>query len=396
MNHDIVLTTSPTLVSDCKRRNVLQNVEWFRVVLDEAHWIRNPRSKQFKAVDRLATERRWCLSGTTIQNCMNDLVSLQRFLKFQPFSNVDVFRQYILEPFHTRNGLGPTNPLQMLLQSICLRRTEKYLNLPVAHYERVTLSLHPEEQMLYDDIFRNSRSELDDHVSNLTKMDKKKATLRFTMISELRRICNRGTMIEPPKTLDDANMHTSCDYCNVAEKDSMAKLNGDAICPECHRLLSVSTPSFSNSRSQSAKPSPLGDRSPCYEIEDAKTPRLHSRLSTKLQSVAENICQHSKSTDRLSLVFPYWTTTLNLMQRLLENRGIVLRRIDGTLGNTERLWVLEEFKITLPSPFFLSLCELEQLDSPLPWQHRFISSNHSGTRQSKTKLLREPFGWADK
>ncbi|CEI67556.1 unnamed protein product [Fusarium venenatum] len=180
-----------------------------------------------------------------------------------PFSNVDVFRQYILEPLHTRNGLGPTNPLQMLLQSICLRRTEKYLNLPVAHYERVTLSLHSEEQMLYDDIFRNSRSELDDHVSNLTKMDKKKATLRFTMISELRRICNRGTMIEPPKTLDDANMHTSCDYCNVAEKDSMAKLNGDAICPECHRPLSVSTPSFSNSRSQSAKPSPLGDRSPC-------------------------------------------------------------------------------------------------------------------------------------
>ncbi|PTD03274.1 Helicase-like protein transcription factor [Fusarium culmorum] len=162
MNHDIVLTTFATLVSDYKRRKVLQSVEWFRVVLDEAHWIRNPSSKQFKAVDGLATERRWCLSGTPIQNCINDLVSLLRFLKFEPFSNMDLFRQYILEPLRTENLLDSTNPIQMLLQSVCLRRTEKYLNIPVAHYELISLSLHHDEQKLYSDVFRKYRSELDD------------------------------------------------------------------------------------------------------------------------------------------------------------------------------------------------------------------------------------------
>ncbi|OBS29596.1 hypothetical protein FPOA_03533 [Fusarium poae] len=339
MNHDIVLTTFATLVSDCKRRKVLQNVEWFRVVLDEAHWIRNPTSKQFKAVDGLITERRWCISGTPIQNCMKDLVSLLRFLKFEPFSNTDVFRQYILEPLHTGNFLGATNPLQMLLQSVCLRRTEKYLNFPAAHYQLVKLSFHHEEQKLYDDVFRKYRYQLDDLVSNLKKMDKKKATLRFTMISELRRLCNHGTLLEPPGTLDDANMHASCDYCNAAERDNMAKLNGDAICPECHRSLSVSTPSMSNSRSQSAQLSPFSYGSPSYDMEEAKPAMLHTGLSTKLQSVADNICQHSKS-----LVFSYWTTTLNLLQRLLEERGIALRRIDGSLGNSERLKILDEFK----------------------------------------------------
>ncbi|KAG4284401.1 hypothetical protein FPRO06_08780 [Fusarium proliferatum] len=59
MNYDIVLTTFATLVSDCKYRKVLQTLEWFRVVLDEAHWIRNPSSRQFKAVEGLVTERRW-------------------------------------------------------------------------------------------------------------------------------------------------------------------------------------------------------------------------------------------------------------------------------------------------------------------------------------------------
>ncbi|EYB33365.1 hypothetical protein FG05_10568 [Fusarium graminearum] len=227
MNHDIILTTFATLVSDCKRHKVLQNVEWFRIVLDEAHWIRNRSSKQFKAVDSLVTDRRWCLSGTPIQNCINDLVSLLRFLKFEPFSNMDVFQQYILEPLRTENVLGSTNPLEMLLQSLCLRRTEKYLNLPAAHYELVTLSLHHDEQKLYSDVFRKYRSELDDLVSSLTKMDKKKATLRFSMISELRRLCNHGTLLEPSRTLDNANINTSCDYCNTAEKENMAKLNGE-------------------------------------------------------------------------------------------------------------------------------------------------------------------------
>ncbi|CAG1977733.1 unnamed protein product [Fusarium graminearum] len=348
MNYDIVLTTFATLVSDCKRHKVLQSVEWFRVVLDEAHWIRNPSSKQFKAADSLATERRWCLSGTPIQNCINDLVSLLRFFKFEPFSNMDVFRQYILEPLRTKNVLGSTNPLQMLLQSVCLRRTEKYLNLPAAHYELITLSLHHDEQNLYSDVFRKYRSELDDLVSSLTKMDKKKATLRFSMISELRRLCNHGTLLEPPNTLDDATLNVSCDYCNAAEKDNMAKLNGDSMCPECQRSLSPSTPSHSNSRSQSVQLSSLEEPA-----------RIHLGLSTKLQSVADNICLRSKryvvfqlnyililfnSTDRVSLVFSYWTTTLNLLQTMLEDRGIVLRRIDGSLGNGERLRVLNEFK----------------------------------------------------
>jgi SNF2 family DNA or RNA helicase len=35
MNHDMVLTTFATLVADFKRRKVLHNLEWFRVVLDE-------------------------------------------------------------------------------------------------------------------------------------------------------------------------------------------------------------------------------------------------------------------------------------------------------------------------------------------------------------------------
>jgi SNF2 family DNA or RNA helicase len=266
-----------------------------------AHWIRNPSSKQFKAVNGLVTERRWCLSGTPIQNCINDLVSLLRFLKFEPFSDMAVFRRYILEPLSKVYILDSANPLQMLLQGLCLRRTDMHLNVPGAHYEHIALSLHHDEQKLYDEVFQKCRRELDEIISSLTRINKKKSTLRFSMISALRRICNHGTLLEPLRTLTDMDIDAFCDYCSQAEEQNMAKMNGDSICPECHRSLSVSTPTFSNSPSQAAQPSLLEYKGASFHVGDMFTATLErsplglrSGLSTKLESVADNICRRSK------------------------------------------------------------------------------------------------------
>ncbi|RSL93099.1 hypothetical protein CEP52_013448 [Fusarium oligoseptatum] len=335
-----------------KRGKVLHNVEWFRVVLDEAHWIRNQSSKQFKAVERLATERRWCLSGTPIQNKINDLVSLLRFLRFEPFSQLAIFERHILGPL-SQDTLERARPLQILLRGVCLRRTQKYLNLPEAHSEHVKLSLSPDEQALYDEVLRNTRREIDELVS--TRAKTKRCALLFTMVMKLRRICNHGTFqvkvqsLQPPGILANTGIESLCDYCNGVEEESMAKLNGDSVCPECHRSLSESSPGSSASRSQSAQPSLPEHRSVSDDDVDMdnvsisaldNTPmKLRPGLSTKLAFVADNICRRSKS-----LVFSYWTSTLDLLEELMDQKPIVVRRIDGSLSNKARLSVLEEFQ----------------------------------------------------
>ena len=53
---------------------------WDRVILDEAHEIRNKSSKLFKSVCRLKTDIRWIVTGTPVFNSMNDFVSLCAFL----------------------------------------------------------------------------------------------------------------------------------------------------------------------------------------------------------------------------------------------------------------------------------------------------------------------------
>jgi SWI/SNF-related matrix-associated actin-dependent regulator of chromatin subfamily A3 len=48
--------------------SALQQIHWFRIILDEAHIIKDVKTIQSKAACSLKAERRWCLTGTPIQN----------------------------------------------------------------------------------------------------------------------------------------------------------------------------------------------------------------------------------------------------------------------------------------------------------------------------------------
>lgn len=52
---------------------VLRQVKWRRVILDEAHYIRNASTQVSKAVRRLDAWFRWCLTGTPVQNRVQDV-----------------------------------------------------------------------------------------------------------------------------------------------------------------------------------------------------------------------------------------------------------------------------------------------------------------------------------
>ena len=78
----VYVTTYDMLRGDIEN-NVLpkENLAHFdAVVLDEAHHIKNIKSKRFRAVKRLQPKRRWALTGTPIQNKIEDLASIFEFV----------------------------------------------------------------------------------------------------------------------------------------------------------------------------------------------------------------------------------------------------------------------------------------------------------------------------
>ncbi|KAH7117461.1 SNF2 family N-terminal domain-containing protein [Dactylonectria macrodidyma] len=349
IDYDLVLTTYGTLSADSNAFRVLQKIEWYRVVLDEAHWIRNQTSNQFRAAESLSAERKWCLTGTPIQNRLNDLESLLKFLHFDPFSRTSVFLRHILEPLSKDTPDRAVN-LRALLHAICLRRNEKYLNLPEPLYEEIDIRLEGEERLVYDSILKKCARDIDEAVSTKAKI--KKYHILFATIMKLRRLCNHGTLSSAQISLSatfpsSADGERDCDYCGGNDEDRLALLSNNEICTECGRSLS-STSRGSKSKSLNlggSTPTPSWDGDPNIFKPSPRSflsPRHAPQgFSTKLLAVVGNLAKSPPGSK--SLVFSYWTSTLELLAVLLKQRNIRSLRIDGRVTYSERLRILARF-----------------------------------------------------
>ena len=65
--------------------STLHRVHWQRIVLDEAHAIKDRRCSTAQAAFALAATFRWCLSGTPLQNRVGEFYSLVQFLRLDPY-----------------------------------------------------------------------------------------------------------------------------------------------------------------------------------------------------------------------------------------------------------------------------------------------------------------------
>ena len=114
----------------------LARVRWFRVVLDEAQTIKNHRTQVARACCGLRAKRRWCLSGTPMQNAIDDLYSYFRFLKYDPYAVYSSFCASIKYPI-SRNAIGDTTTIHLDDASVTGvidddGRTHSFLGLPYA------------------------------------------------------------------------------------------------------------------------------------------------------------------------------------------------------------------------------------------------------------------------
>ncbi|KAJ9551680.1 hypothetical protein OSB04_015725 [Centaurea solstitialis] len=67
-------------------KSILHSVKWTRIILDEAHYIKDRRCNTTRAVFALESNYKWALSGTPLQNRVGELYSLVRFLQITPYS----------------------------------------------------------------------------------------------------------------------------------------------------------------------------------------------------------------------------------------------------------------------------------------------------------------------
>lgn len=90
---EIVLTTYDTVVTDGVRSIPTLFRKWRRIVLDEAHEIRNPKSQRSRIISLIPAKTKWCLTGTPIWNDRDDLLTLYNFIAQESGFNTDTIYQ---------------------------------------------------------------------------------------------------------------------------------------------------------------------------------------------------------------------------------------------------------------------------------------------------------------
>ncbi|VDK72756.1 unnamed protein product [Onchocerca ochengi] len=118
-----------------KSGSALTKIAWERIILDEAHQIKNRTSLVSKACCKIPAATRWCLTGTPIHNNLWDLYSLIRFLRVAPFDEEAVWKEYIL------SAHSSSQRLNTLVKGLLLRREKNQLctetNKPIVSRQQV-------------------------------------------------------------------------------------------------------------------------------------------------------------------------------------------------------------------------------------------------------------------
>jgi len=351
-------------------------------VLDEAHDIRNKSTKQYEAISALQAQHRWCLTGTPIQNSLEDLGALVSFLRVPIMEESTNFRKYIANIGKSPSADSFSN-LRLLLGSICLRRTRDILDMstPVTEIRQIQFSVT--ERAEYRLIEQSCRQAIDMAVSG-----RRRALVNHTVLEsllKLRLFCNNGSNEQAFGVFSDGLPsdpyeaftylqqidQADCAYCSCSvyfvdgthdsggakltacphlicvscigryqmelEQQRKGNKNYCPICRKCDRS------NYAERTVERPQENSLG-KSQNYNMQlQHQYPMFSDRsYPSKLLALLEDL-KNLRNGEK-SIVFSSWKKTLNIAARLLQNTGIHFNRIDGSLTLSERKKVLADFR----------------------------------------------------
>ncbi|KAL7942560.1 SNF2 family N-terminal domain-containing protein [Trichoderma barbatum] len=382
VNSDIVVTTYSTLTAEFQVKSspsLLHCIDWYRVVLDEAHIIRRRATAFYRACDDLHANSRWCLTGTPIQNKLADIGTLFAFIRAEPFTKAATFRKHIEIPFEQSTDEDPKlakNRLIMLIEALCLRRTRDIIQLPQLRQRVRELSFSEAERVQYDNTKKILLRMIRHRVGEVEESSKFGI---FQVNLQMRLLCNHGTFQQPfswhrrsyrdecesivsalgqsseitcagcqlpmpilgSSPLDNGFYeqcaHVLCSEC-IEQSNTPSNEGNAQHCPVCVRWLRhamvESGRMTDGDNSPNCPPNDKAGGDDAYYFNNVG-------YSTKMNALIKDV-RHNMWTTK-SIIFSCWTRTLQLLSRYLDDAKIPYVHIDGSSSLKQRQIKLDQF-----------------------------------------------------
>ncbi|XP_050510761.1 transcription termination factor 2-like isoform X2 [Diabrotica virgifera virgifera] len=366
--YDMVVTTYSIIKNECRKNGAVFQVKWRRIVIDEAHQIRNHKSQTSDACCRLSAKSRWALTGTPVQNKELDMFALLKFLRCTPFDELPVWKRWVGD-----KSTGGTERLHTVISSLMLRRTKPELiekgllnAMPERKWELISVDLTKRERDVYSKILIFSRTlfaqflhqraeknqdardyQLDtlegpngankeyflmrEKLLRLNKLKDIKQHEILVLLLRLRQICNHPSlitgMLEEGLELagDEENAHDREGALDLLDQLNKLNINdteepgtsevADGLSEEAtslkqvvHNVLSPSDPVFSKTRS-----------------------------SSKIDAVIKLLNEKVLENDDKAVIVSQWPSFLNLIAYHLKKLNIKYDQLDGSVPVIKRM-----------------------------------------------------------
>ncbi|XP_014612648.1 PREDICTED: transcription termination factor 2-like [Polistes canadensis] len=376
--YDVVITTYNILSREFKTMSTTYKIHWKRIILDEAHCIRNHKSQASQAVCGLLADKRWTLTGTPIQNKEMDLYSLLKFLKCSPFDDIRVWKRWV----DNKNVSGHQR-LATLMKSLMLRRTKQELqaqgaleSLPNKNIKEIEVNLDPQEKLVYEKVLIYSRTLFaqflaqraeKDHMVDLesglydkpTFLSNPNKKTQFTnaqnkllslhadvksheilvLLLRLRQICCHPSLIHAMLDQDDL------------EQSGIVEENNDII----SRVNNMSL--YENEENQDVNNKEIGiDQEVSKNLLTSTNPVFESdRLSSKMKALFNVVEEIIEKKDKL-LIVSQWSSMFDIIgSHLSAIKGATFTEFSGRVPIKNRQSIIESFNNPNEDPKILLL-----------------------------------------
>ncbi|KIK69039.1 hypothetical protein GYMLUDRAFT_91442 [Collybiopsis luxurians FD-317 M1] len=196
--HFNVCITSYTLAS--RDAHIFKRKNWYYMILDEAHMIKNFKSQRWNILLMFRSFRRLLLTGTPLQNNLTELWALLQFLMSgSNFANLKEFGEWFSNPLekaiemgnvHNDETMQRVSKLHTVLRPYLLRRLKRDVEkeLPSKYEHLIFCSLSKRQRFLYDEFMAraNTREALRSGVYQKIA----------NILMQLRKVCNHPDLFE--------------------------------------------------------------------------------------------------------------------------------------------------------------------------------------------------------
>ncbi|KAK1445211.1 SNF2 family domain-containing protein [Colletotrichum cuscutae] len=380
-----------------KEKSLIHQVDFHRIILDEAHSIKTRTTMTAKACFALKTSYRWCLTGTPLQNRIGEFFSLIRFLQVAPFASylckqcpcagldwnldddhrchscghagmqhVSVFNQELLNPIQKFGNFGPGREafqkLRLMTDRIMLRRLKKdhtnSMELPVKEIYVDRQFFGEAENDFANSIMTNGQRKFETYVAQGVLLNNY-ANI-FGLIMQMRQVADHPDLILR-KHGEGGQNTLMCGVCDEPAEDAIRSRCKHDFCRACARSYLLSSAEPDCPRCHIALAIDLEQPEIEQNEADVKKSSIINRIkmeewtsSSKIELLVHELHKlRSDNASHKSIIFSQFSSMLQLIEWRLRRAGITTVMLDGSMSPAQRQASIDHFMTKTECECFL-------------------------------------------